>query len=139
MESEPQPTCTGRSLIGRTTIWRAAPSHRRDAPMSKRAMVTRMVTRSDICPDDMQRYRGLIANIEFSDTQKDEVIHIVSCMMQAFVDQAFGVDPVQISQRQRVSDSFNESSGCANLSKPDAGEKFDHLTGGRAGEVGLQG
>lgn len=102
-------------------------------------MVTRMSTLSTICPEDMERYRKLIADIEFSDAQKDEVIHIVSRMMQAFVDQAFGVDPIQISQKLSASDSFNESSEYANLQKPVQNEAFDPSSADRFGELGLQG
>ena len=51
-----------------------------------------------------------------TDLQKDEIIHIVVNMMQAFVDAAWGQHPIQLalaqrddlsSQRQPSCDSFN--------------------------------
>lgn len=60
-------------------------------------MVVPMSRPTDILPEDWARYRGLIKDIDMSDEQKDEVILIVRNMMKVFVDQAFGLDPVQLS------------------------------------------
>lgn len=39
----------------------------------------------------MDRYRAIVARIDASDAQKDEIIHIVFGMMRHFTDTAFGL------------------------------------------------
>ena len=55
------------------------------------------MSRQDISQEDWARYRAVIKDIDMSDEQKDEVILIVGEIMRVFVDQAFGLDPVQLS------------------------------------------
>ncbi|HEV2818265.1 MAG TPA: hypothetical protein VGW40_13715 [Allosphingosinicella sp.] len=70
----------------------------------------------DISPEDWARYRGLIKNIDMSDDQKDEVILIVRNIMKVFVDQAFGLDPVQLSLASQAK-LLSQRGGCsANVS-----------------------
>ncbi|MEC3949297.1 hypothetical protein [Sphingobium sp. HWE2-09] len=59
---------------------------------------------------DLERYRALVAGIDLSQASKDEVIRIISRMMGAFVDQAFGVDPTHLSMKLRQYDSFHADS-----------------------------
>ena len=75
--------------------------------------------------EDWARFRGLIKDIDMSDEQKDEVILIVLNLMQVFVDQSFGLDPVQLStsSQEKLSSSFSVCSG--NVS----GENEDQATG----------
>ncbi len=80
-------------------------------------MVVEMKTFVTVEPERLNQYRSMVADIEgLSDLQKDEIIHIVVNMMQAFVDAAWGQHPIQMalskrddlsSQRQSSCDSFN--------------------------------
>ena len=67
----------------------------------------------DMTQEDWARFRGLIKDIDMSDEQKDEVILIVLNLMQVFVDQSFGLDPVQLSaaSQEKLSSSFLVCSG----------------------------
>lgn len=77
-------------------------------------MVITMAKMVEISASDLERYRALVANIDLSETQKDEVISIIRQMMIAFVDQAFGVDPTQLAVKIHRDDSFQEDSIRAN-------------------------
>lgn len=80
-------------------------------------MVIAMKTVVTVEPEKLAHYRSLVADIDgLSDLQKDEIIHIVVNMMQAFVDAAWGQHPIQLalshrddlsSQSQQNNDSFN--------------------------------
>jgi hypothetical protein len=80
-------------------------------------MVIVMKTVVTVEPEKLAHYRALVADIEgLSDLQKDDIIHIVVNMMQAFVDAAWGQHPIQLalaqrddlpSQKQPSCDSFN--------------------------------
>jgi hypothetical protein len=64
----------------------------------------------EIPVDRLERYRSLIAPIEMSDKQKDEVILLVNDIIRSFVDQAFGLDSPHISLKGRLTDSFRSAS-----------------------------
>jgi hypothetical protein len=64
-------------------------------------------------PEKLAHYRSLVADIEgLSDTQKDEIIHIVVNMMQAFVDAAWGQHPIQLAIAKRDDLSFQRGQIC---------------------------
>jgi hypothetical protein len=75
----------------------------------------------DISEEEWARYRGLIKDIDMSDEQKDEVILIVSDIMTAFVKQAFGLDPVQLSLSSQVQlrSQFRDASASVLASEED--------------------
>jgi hypothetical protein len=88
------------------------------------AMVVSMSRPIDISPEDWARYRGLIKDIDMSDEQKDEVILIVRNIMKVFVDQAFGLDPVQLSLASQAKLRSQESGCSANVSPSREGQKL---------------
>ena len=49
---------------------------------------------------DLQKYRPFVNDFDMSDEQKDELIMIVWNMMGNFVDQAFGIHPLQLCQKK---------------------------------------
>lgn len=69
----------------------------------------------EIRPDKMDRYREIVARIDVPLERKDEVIRSVANLLQAFIDKAFGVDPVQLATKNRLSDSFQSVASHANL------------------------
>lgn len=78
-------------------------------------MVISMSRPIDISPEDWARYRGLIKDIDMSDEQKDEVILIVRNIMKVFVDQAFGLDPVQLSLSSQAKRGSQMKTSSANV------------------------
>ena len=48
---------------------------------------------------DLEKYRPLTKNFDLSDEQKDELIIAVWTIMGEFVDQAFGVHPLQLAKK----------------------------------------
>lgn len=78
-------------------------------------MVVSMSRPIDISPEDWARYRGLIKDIDMSDEQKDEVILIVRNIMKVFVDQAFGLDPVQLSLSSQAKRGSQIATSSANV------------------------
>ncbi len=75
----------------------------------------------DLSLEDWARYRELIKDIDMSDEQKDEVILIVREMMRVFVNQSFGLDPVQLSlsSQTKLSSQFEAASASVYPSKED--------------------
>jgi hypothetical protein len=75
----------------------------------------------DISTEDWARYRGLIKDIRMSDEQKDDVILIVREIMRAFVNQSFGLDPVQLSlsSQAKLGSPSGRCSANVSLSKED--------------------
>lgn len=69
----------------------------------------------EIRPDKMDRYREIVAKIDVPLERKDEVIRSVANLLQAFIDKAFGVDPVQLATQIGLSDSFQTAASHANL------------------------
>jgi hypothetical protein len=64
-------------------------------------------------PEKLAQYRTLVADIDgLSDLQKDEIIHIVVNMMQAFVDAAWGQHPIQLALAQRDDLPFQRQPSC---------------------------
>lgn len=63
----------------------------------------------------MDRYREIVAKIDVPLERKDEVIRSVANLLQAFIDKAFGVDPVQLATQIGLSDSFQTAVSHANL------------------------
>lgn len=55
------------------------------------------------------KYRSLVERIDVSSERKDEMIAIVYRMMQAFVNAAFGEDPIQNILQNRIKDSFQDA------------------------------
>lgn len=69
----------------------------------------------EIRPDKMDRYREIVAKIDIPQDRKDDVIRSVANLLQAFIDKAFGIDPVQLATQDRLSDSFQNAASHANL------------------------
>lgn len=84
----------------------------------------------DIRPDRLEHYRKFVANIDAPAERKDEMIQTLARLMQSFVDAAFGVDPVQLVKRERLTDSFQRAAVHANVPHGQAAATFDSGTGG---------
>lgn len=69
------------------------------------------------------KYRALVENIDVCPSKKDEMISLVHRMMKAFVDAAFGEDPVQIILDKRLKDSFQNAAIDAKTSTIEAVEQ----------------
>ncbi|HST37362.1 MAG TPA: hypothetical protein VLK25_12125 [Allosphingosinicella sp.] len=90
----------------------------------------------DMTQEDWARFRGLIKDIDMSDQQKDEVILIVLNLMQVFVDQSFGLDPVQLatSPQEKLGSSFSVCS--ANVSPEKEGRILEGKPVPKASDFG---
>lgn len=69
----------------------------------------------EIKPEDMARYRAIIAKLELTQPHIDESILILRAIMQSFVDRAFGDDAVQLALNARLNTTFNRAADHANL------------------------
>lgn len=58
-----------------------------------------------LTPEELAKCRECIG-LELTDEQKDEVIRLVDGIVTSFVDQAFGLHPVQLSLAARANRHF---------------------------------
>jgi len=49
---------------------------------------------------DFDKYRPLVAELDLTDEEKDELIYTVWSMMRSFVEASFGEDPTQLAVDQ---------------------------------------
>lgn len=56
--------------------------------------------------EQMEHFRGVIASLDLSDARKDEMIRMVDSIAISFIDQAFGIDSIQLSLSSRANFSF---------------------------------
>lgn len=62
--------------------------------------------------DKLEKYRDLIAGLDIEDPRKDEMIEIIVNIMQAFVDNAFGIGGSQLAlAKGQLSTSFHSAAG----------------------------
>ena len=47
----------------------------------------------------IEKYRGPVKALGYSDEQADDLIHSLSAIMSAFIDAAWGVHPAQLGQQ----------------------------------------
>lgn len=66
-------------------------------------------------PDRLAHYREKLAALDVPDERKDEVIRTLAWFMQTWVDRAFGVDPVHLAVKDRLSDSFHAAAIDGNI------------------------
>jgi hypothetical protein len=83
-----------------------------------------------LSPDELQELRADIATIGISDERRDELIHLVDAIAISFVDQAFGLNSVQLSLSARANQAFanfafNDTKPCAILPKSETLELVD--------------
>jgi hypothetical protein len=102
-----RPVAPIRSSIEQSDI--AALRYRNPARLIERMM--------DIKPEDMARYRAIIAKLELTQPHIDESIFILRAIMQSFVDRAFGDDAVQLALNARLNRTFNHAADHANFTK----------------------
>ena len=56
--------------------------------------------------EQMEHFRGVIASLDLSDARKDEMIRMVDSIAISFIDQAFGIDSIQLSLSARANFRF---------------------------------
>lgn len=66
---------------------------------------------------DFDKYRSLVAELDLTDEQKDELIQTLWSIMGSFVDRAFGNDPVQQVTAQEAFVKATKSCGEEPLNK----------------------
>lgn len=69
---------------------------------------------SPLTPEEMDDLRKEMATLAISDASKDELIHIIDSIVISFVDQAHGLDPVQLSLADRANKHFQNGGEHAN-------------------------
>ncbi|OCC22357.1 hypothetical protein MB02_17130 [Croceicoccus estronivorus] len=68
-----------------------------------------------LTPEQMERYRKCVADIDIPDHEKDELIGIVAQIMAHFVDAAFGETSEQFILSARENGAFPSSAECGKL------------------------
>lgn len=63
----------------------------------------------ELKPDQVDRFRAIIADVNVPDDRKDEIIHIIAAWMRGFVDRAFGLDSVQLVRLSKLTDAFQSA------------------------------
>lgn len=61
-----------------------------------------------LTPEEFEKCRECIAGIDMSDEEKDELIRIVGNIVSSFVDQSYGMHPVQLSLAARANRHFQD-------------------------------
>lgn len=69
----------------------------------------------EIRPDKLNHYRAGAKKLGVPLEREDQFIYAVGNLLQAFIDKAFGVDPVQLATQIGLSDSFQTAASHANL------------------------
>ena len=69
----------------------------------------------EIGPDKLNHYCEVAVRIGVPIERKDEFVQAVRNLLQAEIDKAWGVDPVQLATQDRLSDSFQTAASHANL------------------------
>lgn len=69
----------------------------------------------EIGPDKLNHYRAGAKKLGVPLEREDQFIYAVGNLLQAFIDKAFGVDPVQLATQIGLSDSFQTAASHANL------------------------
>lgn len=69
----------------------------------------------EIKPERLAHYREYLVDLDVPDERKDEVIRTLASFFQSLIDQAFGVDPVQLAVKDRLSDSFQSAASHGRL------------------------
>ncbi|MET4131767.1 hypothetical protein ABIE62_000883 [Porphyrobacter sp. MBR-155] len=81
-------------------------------------------------PEEFEQCRECIADIDMSDADKDELIRIVGNIVASFVDQSFGLHPVQLSLSARANRHFQNGRDDAILGLFQSDESIDPGDGG---------
>jgi len=79
----------------------------------------------EIKPERLAHYREYLAKLDVPDERKDEVIRTLASFFHTLIDQAFGVDPVRLAVKDRLSDSFQAAAIHGKLLNGHAAAKVD--------------
>lgn len=79
----------------------------------------------EIKPERLAHYRKLLAELNAPMERKDDVIRTLASFFQSLIDQAFGVDPVQLAVKERLSKSFQSAACRDNISHSLDAERID--------------
>lgn len=83
-----------------------------------------------LTPEQMERYRKCVADIDIPDHEKDELIGIVAQIMAHFVDAAFGETSEQFILDARANSHFQNNRDDAILGLFQSDESIDPDDGG---------
>ena len=78
-----------------------------------------------LTPEEFERYRQCVADIDLPDAEKDELIGIVAQIMAHFVDAAFGETSEQIILSARENGAFPSSAECGKLGDIPENQRVD--------------
>lgn len=79
----------------------------------------------EIKPERLAHYRKLLADLDVPMERKDDVILTLASFFKSLIDQAFGVDPVQLAGRERLSKSFQSAASRDTISNSLDAERVD--------------
>lgn len=79
----------------------------------------------EIKPERLAHYRKLLADLDAPMERKDDVIRTLASFFQSLIDQAFGVDPVQLAVKDSLSKSFQSASRRDKISDSLDAERID--------------
>lgn len=79
----------------------------------------------EIKPERLAHYRSLLADLDVPTERKDDVILTLASFFKSLIDQAFGVDPVQLAVQDRLSKSFQSAARRDMISNSLDAERID--------------
>lgn len=70
-----------------------------------------------LSPEELRELRAGIASLDIPENQQDELIHLIDSIVISWIDQAFGLHPVQLSLAGRANYVFAGAGECGNFKK----------------------
>ena len=80
-------------------------------------------------PLDLDKYRPYVDGFDLSEAQKDELIHTLWTIMEAFADQAFGLHPAQQIPASLMADDSTAEADGVDLDRISVSDPFEQAAG----------
>lgn len=78
-----------------------------------------------LSPDEMNELRNDIAALNIPADRQDELIRLIDAIVISFIDQEYGLDPVQLSLSARANYAFKNDSSCDSLALSEKDKTVD--------------
>jgi hypothetical protein len=78
-----------------------------------------------LSPDEMNELRNDIASLNIPADRQDELIRLIDAIVISFIDQEYGLDPVQLSLAARANYAFKGEGSCDSLALSEKDKAVD--------------
>lgn len=75
-----------------------------------------------LSPEELKELRKEIASLDIPEERQDELIRLIDSIVISWIDQAFGLHPVQLSLSARANYAFEKHIDCDIFGKSQASE-----------------